>query len=211
MKTFDMTDSTTTESAAHQPFYKHRSFVVAAVVAIVAVITVLTDLPQHQSRSAQVSAANGVVSEINADVGPCSYAVGEAITVYGDLTAKSLTRSQLGQVPGLLNDDQNACSFVNDSIYQLSTIDPPGGSAGKDVGQLIGTVTLWATSDALSAIESIQTLSTKPGDATASAHLTQAEQGLRSDYDQAQAEIGAADRLLDARITSVDLDKTPVG
>ena len=38
MKTFDMTDSTTTESAAHQPFYKHRSFVVAAVVAIVAFV-----------------------------------------------------------------------------------------------------------------------------------------------------------------------------
>ena len=56
-----------------------------------------------------------------------------------------LPSSEQRQVPGLLTDDQAACSFTDDSIYQLSTITVPGSGSGRDLGQLVGTVTLWAT------------------------------------------------------------------
>ena len=93
------------------------------------------------------------MTQLNTDVGPCSYAVGESITIYRDLRAHTLTPAQSRQVPGLLRDDQAACSFTDDSVYQLSTIDVPGSASGRDIGQVVSTVTLWATSDALSAIE----------------------------------------------------------
>jgi hypothetical protein len=190
-------------------WYWRKSAVVPAVVVVVLAITVLTDLPQHTSRSAEISGDRTVMSQINGDVGPCSYALGETFTIYAGLTAHSLTRSELGQAPGLLRDDQVACSFTDDSVYQLSTIEVPGSSAGKDLGQLVSTVTLWATSDALSAIEQVQTLDTHPTDSRALAQLRNDERLLASDRAQAEAELNAADKVLRTRLPAIQLAQAP--
>jgi len=59
------------------PWYRRRAALVGAGVLVVGVITVLTDLPQHDSRPVEIAGDTSVMNEVNADVGPCSYALGE--------------------------------------------------------------------------------------------------------------------------------------
>jgi hypothetical protein len=191
------------------PWYKRRAWLVSATLVVVVAVTVVTDLPQHASRSGQISDDTSVMTQLNTDVGPCSYALGESFTIYRDLTARTLTPSEDNQVPGLLGDDQSACSFTDDSIYQLSTIDVPGSASGKYMGQLVSTVTLWATSDALTAIEEIQALDTDPSSPGARQRLAQAERLLGHDRAQAEAELHAADTLVGTQLPALHLAQAP--
>ncbi|MGA3218168.1 MAG: hypothetical protein ABSE77_03665 [Acidimicrobiales bacterium] len=192
-----------------KPLYKRRAVVVPGALTLVLAVVVLTDLPQNSSRAAQISNDTSVMSEVNSDIGPCSYALGESFTIYRDLSAGSLSRSEERQVPGLLTDDQTACSFMDDSIYQLSTITVPGSGSGRDLGQLVGTVTLWATADALSAIEQVQVLDTDPSDRHALKVLAGDEKLLGSDRAEAEAELAAADRSVRMRLPTLDLAEVP--
>ncbi len=192
------------------PWYKRRAWLVSVALILVVGVTVLTDLPQHSSRSGQITDDTSVMTQLNTDVGPCSYAVGESITIYRDLRAHTLTPAQSRQVPGLLRDDQAACSFTDDSVYQLSTIDVPGSASGRDVGQVVSTVTLWATSDALSAIEEIQALDSNPADGAAKQLLDHQEQLLTQDRSRAESQLGAADALLQAKLPALQLTQVPV-
>lgn len=197
------------QAAGQARWYRRKGVLVPAAIVIVLAITVITDLPQHASRSVEISGDRTVMSQVNADVGPCSYAVGETFTIYAGLTAHSLTSTETGQVPGLLRDDQAACSFTDDSIYQLSTIEVPGSAAGRDLGQLVSTVTLWASSDALSAIEQVQTLESHPGNTTALGKLRDDERLLGSDRAQALAELSAADAVLRTQLPALKLSPAP--
>ena len=192
-----------------RPWYRRRAFLVGAVVVAVVAVTVVTDLPQHASRPVQIAGDSTVMSEVNSDVGACSYALGESFTIYGDLVGHRLTSSDAAEAPGLLSDDQTACSYANDSIYELSNIEVPGSAAGKDLGQLVDTVSLWATSDALRAIEEIQALDTDPSSTTALRNLSQAEQMLTSDRTQAESELEAADNVLHTRLPALHLAEVP--
>jgi len=192
-----------------KPLYKRRAVVVPGALTLVLAVAVLTDLPQNSSRAAQISNDTSVMSEVNSDIGPCSYALGETFTIYRDLSAGSLSRSEERQVPGLLTDDQTACSFMDDSIYQLSTITVPGSGSGRDLGQLVGTVTLWATADALSAIEQVQVLDTDPSNRHALELLAGDEKLLGSDRAAAEAELAAADKSVGMRLPALDLTEVP--
>jgi hypothetical protein len=192
------------------PFFKRRAVIVTAAVAVVLVITVVTDLPEHASLASQFSDDKAVVQEVNADVGPCAYAANESFTIYGDLKAHSLSQGDISRVPGLLRDDQTACSFTSDSIYELtSDIDVSGSASGKPLGEMVGTVTLWATSDALSAIESIQILSTDPGNKSVLRQLQSDERLLASDRAEAQSQLQAADKVLGAKLPGLNLPALP--
>ncbi len=195
--------------APKKPFYQRRAFLVPGVLTVVLAVVVLTDLPQDSSRSAQITNDTTVMSEVNADIGPCSYALSESLTIYRDLASRSLTKAEQRQVPGLLTDDQAACSFTDDSIYQLSTITVPGSGSGRDLGQLVGTVTLWATDDALSAIEQVQLLDSDLSNRHALKVLAGDEKLLASDRAQAEAELAAADKAVQRRLPALDLAQAP--
>ena len=126
------------------------------------------------------------------------------------------TRSQARSPPpteaqhlGLLRDDQDACSFTDDSIYQLSSIEVPGSAAGKRLGDLVATTTLWTSSDALGAIADLQTLLSKPADASAQRDLAKRERALASDRAAALAEVNAADHILGTRLQAPDVPALP--
>jgi hypothetical protein len=192
------------------PFYKRRSVVVTSVIAVILVVTVITDLPQHSSLAAQYTDDRSVMQQVNADVGPCAFAANESFTIFADQKARTLSQSDLSRVPGLLRDDQTACSFTSDSIYELSSdVEVPGSSSGKPLGQMVGTVTLWATSDALSAIESIQTLFSDPNNASALQQLVKEEQLLATDRAQAESELTAADKVLGQRLPGLNIPSLP--
>lgn len=181
-----------------------------AVVVAVLAVTVITDLPENSSIASQVSTDKSVIQQVNADVGPCAYAANESFTIYADQKAHSLSQSDISRVPGLLRDDQTACSFTSDSIYELtSDVDVPSSSSGKPLGEMVGTVTLWATSDALSAIESIQTLSDDPGNKAALAQLAKEERLLASDRALALSQLQAADKVLGTKLPDINLPALP--
>ncbi len=74
---------------------------------------------------------------------------------------------------------------------------------------MVNVATLWATSDALAAIEDIQTLSTDPGNAQAIADLSEREAGLARDRAQAFGDVRAADHILHAKLPMPDLPALP--
>jgi hypothetical protein len=192
-------------------WYRRRAVVVGAAVAIIVAITVVSDLPQNTSLAQQVQQNTTVLHEIHDDAASCLYAVSEAFNFYGEASNGSLSASDRAELPGLLTDDQGACSLTNNSIYDLSDIEVPGGSAGHDLGEVVNTLNLWVTSDALAAIEAIMTLTRDPTNAAALSELSSAERLLASDRRAVENEIDAADTSLGgANLPGLGLPSLPV-
>jgi len=189
---------------------RHRSLAIAGTLAVIAVITVLTDLPVSTSRASDIGAERSVMSEVNGDLAPCALALHQAVGIWTLQGAHRLTPGQRAPTPGLLGDDQTACSFASESIADLADIQPPGTTAGKHVGDMLATAMLWTTSDALRAIEDVQTLMSTPNDATALRSLAKEEIQLSADLDTAIAQERAADRTLRTRLQPVDLPAVTV-
>jgi len=177
-------------------WYRRRWVLVTAGVVAVVVVSVLVDLPRPTTVPQDISTQTSVMNEINSDVAGCAYAVRETFTIYQDMKTGALSASDRSQVPTLLRDDQTACSFTNSSIFDLSNVEPPGSPAGKKIGQTVSVVTLWATSDALAAIEDVQALDGNAGSATTVADLAKQERLLANDRAQAIGYVRAADRTL---------------
>jgi len=184
---------------------RHRRLAIAAAVLVVALITVLTDLPTPTSRASDIAAERSVMSEVNSDLQPCAYAVRQALGIWTLQAHHQLSAAERAPTPGLLSDDQSACSFTNQGVYDLSNIQVPGTPAGKELGQLLATAMLWTTSDSLRAIEDVQTLMNQPNDAGAVRDLSREEAQLAADRRNALADETAADRDLDTHLQPVNL------
>jgi len=203
-----MSDVTPAEKKS-PPWYRRRAVLVGGAVVVILVITVLTDLPVSTSRSADIASVRSVMRELNSDIAPCALAAHQALGIWALQATGSLTSSGRASTPGLLSDDQSACSFTNQSIFDLTNIEVPGSPAGKDMGDLVATATLWTTSDALRAIEDVQTLMTDPTDAKALNNLSVEERQLAADRRSANAEVQSVDRTLDTRLTPPDMPALP--
>jgi hypothetical protein len=203
----------TAETAVASPrsvWYRRRGWLVAIAVLAVVAIAVLTDLPQPASRGVQISGDASIVRQMNADVRGCSYGLSrEVFPIYEDELRHDLAPGQRALVPGLLHDDQAACSFTNQDIYDLSSIEVPSTPSGRYLQHLVGTVTTWVTSDALSAIEAIQKLWVSPHDPAALRELATAVRELGTDRAVALGDVRAADRLLGARLPPPDVPAVP--
>ena len=68
---------------------------------------------------------------------------------------------------GLLSDDQSACSFTNEDIFDLTNVQVPETTAGKQLGQMVATATLWTHLGRTAGAEDVQTLMNEPGNAAA--------------------------------------------
>jgi hypothetical protein len=179
--------------------------VIGLAVALIVLITILSDLPVGTSRASDISAERSVMSEVNTDLAPCAYAIHQAIGIWNLQAAHQLTTADRAPTPGLLSDDQSACSFTNEDIFDLTNVQVPQTTAGKQLGQMVATATLWTTSDALRAIEDVQTLMNDPGNAAALRSLSAAESQLAADRGTALAQEEAANRALDTHLPPVDL------
>lgn len=201
-----MTSTDSLPPLATPPIWRrHRGLAIAAVAIVILVITVLTDLPVSTSRASDIGAERSVMSEVNADLSPCSYSVHQALGIWKLQAAHQLSPADRAPTPGLLGDDQSACSFTNEGIYDLASIQVPGTPAGKELGQLVATVTLWTTSEALRAIEDVQALMGDQDDQPVLHDLTKQEALLASDRRTAVSEEAAADADLDTHLQPVDL------
>ena len=77
------------------------------------------------------------------------------------------------------------------------------------MGRVVSTVTLWATSDAVSAIDQIRALSSDPSDGTARSLLRHDEQLLAHDRALAESELGAAGAIVQAKLPALRLAQVP--
>ena len=188
---------------------RRRGLAIAAVAIVILLITVLTDLPVSTSRADDISAERSVMSEVNSDLSPCSYGVHQALGIWDLQAAHQLSAADRAPTPGLLGDDQSACSFTSSSIYDLSNIEVPGSTAGKDMGDLVATSVLWTTSDALKAIEAVQALMLDGQDRAAGTRLDQAERALATDREAGLAELARANHVLDTELPRPDMPSMP--
>lgn len=185
--------------------HRHRSLAIAAILVVILVVTVLTDLPVSTSRASDISAERSVMSEINGDLAPCALAIHQAVGIWTLQAAHQLTPADRAPTPGLLGDDQTACSFASEGIDDLADVQPPGTPAGKHLGDMVATTMLWTTSDALQGIEDVQTLMSSPNDTTALHSLAKEEAQLDADRGTAIAQEQAADHTLQTHLQPVDL------
>jgi hypothetical protein len=192
-----------------KPWYRRRGLLVAAIVVAVLAITVVTDLPSHATRATNIASANTVITEVNSDMSSCVFAAKEAFTIYADQLDNSLTATDRSKIPSLLTDDETACSFTNDAIFSLSDVEVPGSEVGKQLGHIVNSVTLWATSDALGAIEAIQRLSADPRNADALATLAKSRQMLAADRAAADTALRNAETTLDTTLIQLYLPQIP--
>ncbi|MGD0313754.1 MAG: hypothetical protein ABSC90_14970 [Acidimicrobiales bacterium] len=193
-----------------RPVWFKRTWVLAAAaVAVVAIASVAVDLPSHTTVATDTADQTSIMQQINDGIDGCSYGVKETFTIYQDLRKGSLSSSDRSEVPAMMRDDQTACSFTSSDIYDLSNVEGTGTPAGKNIGNVVNVVTLWATSDALGAIEDIQSLYSDPGDGSALKNLSKQEGALARDRATADADVTAADRILKANLPMPDLPDLP--
>jgi len=219
-----MTDQTPEPALPHDPFtlqgiiaqepvrpvwYK-RGWVLAtlAVVALI-VASVLVDLPSNTTVATDTADQTAIMKQINTGLAGCSYGVKETFTIYQSRAAGTLSAADQSLTPSMLRDDQTACSFTSSSIFDLSNVQGTGTPAGKDIGQVVNVATLWATSDALAAIEDIQTLSSDPTNTKAINDLPKREASLAQGRDQARGYVQKAQRILHANLPMPDLPELP--
>jgi hypothetical protein len=183
---------------------RRRGLTIGILAAVILLITVLTDLPTSTSRGSDITAEQSVMTEVNSDLSPCALAIHQAVGIWTLQNAHQLTPADRASTPGLLSDDQTACSLTSESIYDLANIDIPGTAAGKHLSQMVASALLWSTSDALRVIEDVVTLLGSPNDTSARADLTKSEASLDTDRAQAIAQERAADRALQTRLQPVD-------
>lgn len=193
-----------------KPAWYRRAWVIAtaAVVAVI-VASVLVDLPSNTTRATDAADQTAIMKEINTDLAPCAYGVSETFTIYRDQQRHALTPNDTAESPAMMRDDQEACSFTSSSVFDLSNVEGTGTPAGKDIGQVVNVATLWATSDALGAIEDIQALFARPGDAAALADLPKRETALTKDRAQAYGYVDAANRILGSHAPPPDMPNLP--
>jgi hypothetical protein len=170
---------------------------------------VLVDLPTNTTPATDTADQVAVMRQINSAISGCSYAANETFTIYRELQAHSISSSDVAEAPSMLRDDQEACSFTSSSIYDLSNVEGTGTPAGRDINQVVVVTTTWATSDALAAIEDIQSLTSDPEDATARADLAKRETALAEDRAKADGLVDSADRILHAHLPPPDLPSLP--
>jgi hypothetical protein len=192
------------------PVWYKRPWVLwtAAVLAVVAA-SVIIDLPGRTTTGEDTAAQTSLVNEINGDVSGCVFAVRETFSIYQDMKAGALTPSDRSHAPKMLGDDQTACSFTSNAIFNLSSVEVPGSPAGKQIQQLVGADTLWATSDALAAIEDIQALYANQARAGTIADLSKQQKSLAEDRALAIGHVAAADKILGAKLPMPNLPVLP--
>jgi len=204
--------SSTASGGSRAPLWqRRRTLVIALGIVVVVLITVLTDLPVPTSRASDVAAERSVMSEVNTDLAPCAFAVHQAVGIWNLQAAHQLAPADRAPTPGLLSDDQVACSLTNDGVYDLSGIQVPGTPAGKHLGDMVATTLLWTTSDALRAVEDVQGLMNRQKSTALLRDLSKEESLLAADRRTALAQEQAAERSLDAALPPVDLPVVATG
>lgn len=192
-------------------WYRRPRTYIVAVLAVFVVVTVVTDLPTGQSQSARAAAARSYVSSLESYDASCAGALREAFTLESLVLGGRTTASQRSRVPGLLNDDLHACSYLNQDLFDLqSNLQPPSGSAGKPLGLVNACVVQWEFPDANEVIGALTALLGPPVDGSAAPRLRYWSARLASDSSAATTYLRTAGSDVGASLVPLNLPTPPV-
>ena len=187
-------------------WYKRTWVLVTAAIVVVIGASILIDLPRPISNAEDIASQTASLKEINADVAPCGYAITETFLIHHDQVAGTLTPTDRQAATKMLTDDQTACSFTSNSIFDLTNnVQVQDTAAGKFVDRMLSVTTTWATSEALAAVEDIQVLYLHPGDQAKQRDLVTQEKLLAYDRAQAFYDIQQAGALLHTHLPEPNL------
>ncbi|HUZ20345.1 MAG TPA: hypothetical protein VMU75_07235 [Acidimicrobiales bacterium] len=178
------------------PFRRRTTALALAAVAVVVAVAVVTDLPRPATLASERADARSTILTIASDVSACAVAVTEALTIYRYERAGTLTRGDRSQAPGILADDENGCSYTNQSIVDLASMNISGAGVGRTLGVVASDALSWADPDGLTAIEAVSTLLDHPTDTKAQRNLVIAEGHLRSDRAAANGALARAAKAI---------------
>ncbi len=190
-----------------------RPWVIATIsLVLIVAVSVVSDLPRPITQNQDAASQNASIKEINTDLAECAFAVKESFHIYNMNVNGKLTSSDLGQVPKLLNDDETACSFASEPVYDLTNnLQVQDTKAGKHIDRLKSAVQTWMTDYALASIRDIQYLFKHPGDSSTIRHL--GDQELKLSAQRALAlsdEVKADDALkLQHGLIAIKIPKLP--
>jgi hypothetical protein len=182
-------------------WYK-RPWVLSVVgVVLIVGLSVLMDLPSRSSNQQQAADLAPQIRLINQDSRPCAYAVRETFQILSDSAHHHLSALERARAPKMLTDDQTACSFASGPLYDLTNnIDIGFTRAGIPINHLLTTVTTWASSDALAAVNDIQKLYLHPGTRSLIEDLGRRIALLSSDRMKAFADVRQAETILHVKL-----------
>jgi hypothetical protein len=189
-----------------RPWYLRRAFLTSAAVVVVLAVTVVTDLPTTSTKASELKTAQGVISEIATDAAPCNLGMTEAFGFYADTTSGHITAAHRAQIPALIRDDLGACSFTNQSIVDLASINVPSSPTGRLLNDVAGNVLTWCDPAALTTIDEITLLIEDKSTRAGRNRLAKDEQALTSDRAVADRSIAT----LEHEIGSTDLQRIPL-
>lgn len=184
------------DPAPARPWYLRRAFLTSAAVVVVLAVTVVTDLPTTSTRASDLKTAQGIVSEIETDTAPCNLGMTEAFEFYADTTSGHITPAHRAQIPGLIRDDLGACTFTNQSIVDLASINVPSSPTGRLLNNVAGNVLTWCDPAALTAIDQITLLIEDTSTAVGRHRLARDEKALTADRAAAYRSITALEHEL---------------
>jgi hypothetical protein len=204
------TPSPTEPHEVRHVWYKRTWVLVTIAIVVVVGASILIDLPRPISNAEDISSQTASLDEINTDVGGCGYAIKETFLIHQDQLAGTLTPSDRSSANKMLVDDQTACSFTNELIYDLTNnIQIQDTAAGKYIDRMMSVMTTWVTSDALAAVEDIQYLYLHPGDPAKTKDLVAEERQLAIDRNQAIIDEQRADAILHTHLPPPNLPGLP--
>jgi len=174
-------------------WYRRPWVLVALSLIVIVAISVVIDLPRHITKAQDVASQNASITEINSDLAECAFAVKESFSFYNRDVNGTLSPSNMVLVSTLLTDDETACSFASQPVYDLTNnIQVQDTASGKHIDKMLSAVERWITDYALASIRDIQNLFNHPGDAKTIRHLASQERRLANERlvalnDEAQA------------------------
>lgn len=195
-------------------WFKRRGVLLGAAVGVVLAVTVFIDLPQHTTLAADAHEEQTVIHSITADLSDCNFAVTEGFKIFRDASG-ALSAANRAKIPGLLRDDIAACSFTDQSTYDLANIEAPGTVAGRDISAAVSTLGTWTTSDALGALTEISNLlTTHPSAVIAGkerAELARFERYGAEDRAKVMADVAAASAAVHQHLQPPPVSPMPLG
>lgn len=188
-----------------------RPWVIATLSLVVIVaISVVIDLPRPITNAQDAASQNASIKEINTDLAECAFAAKESFHFYNMNVSGKLTTSDLAQVPKLLTDDETACSFASEPVFDLTNnLQVADTAAGKHIDRMKSVVQNWMTDYALASIRDIQYLFKHPGNSSTIRHLASQERQLVAARENALNDWAQAHNVLNRHLDALKIPVLP--
>jgi hypothetical protein len=208
---FDPASMPTSSLGIAKAVWYRRPWVIATLSLVVIIaISVVTDLPRPITKAEDAASQNASIKVMNTDLAECTFAAKESFHFYNMNVTGKLTQSNLALMPKLLNDDETACSFAGQPVYDLTNnLQVDDTKAGLHIDRAKNDVQTWMTDFALASIRDIQKLFKHPGDVATIRNLAYQERQLGVQREKVLSDEALADGVLGLNLRALKIPVLP--